>query len=373
MEQSPHRILLVEDNPGDARLLRETLADAAGPDLEIVAVETLGAALEAVKAASYDLLLVDLSLPDSQGLATVDQLYHAALDTPVVVMTGLDDEAVGIEAVRKGAQDYLIKGRADGQTIFRAVHYAIERHRVLTHLRRQSRMQAVGRLTAGVAHEFNNLLAAIIGNLELIELRPELESGTRQVTKNATAVAWRAAQLVSSLRSFSEMQILQPRAIDTGCVTRDVATLVQSSLDDNVRILLELPVSPLWALADPGQLQEAIYQLMANARDALAEGGELTVRIAARTVDPAPPGSEPAAGDYAAITVADNGIGMSRDVVSRAFEPFFTTKEVGKGTGLGLSMVHGFARQSHGFAELSSEPGRGTTATLVLPVTSAPA
>ena len=232
MEQSPHRILLVEDNPGDARLLRETLADAAGPDLEIVAVETLGAALEAVKAASYDLLLVDLSLPDSQGLATVDQLYHAALDTPVVVMTGLDDEAVGIEAVRKGAQDYLIKGRADGQTIFRAVHYAIERHRVLTHLRRQSRMQAVGRLTAGVAHEFNNLLAAIIGNLELIELRPELESGTRQVTKNATAAARRAAQLVSSLRSFSEMQILQPRAIDTGCVTRDVATLVQSSLDD---------------------------------------------------------------------------------------------------------------------------------------------
>lgn len=232
-------------------------------------------------------------------------------------------------------------------------------------LRQAQKMDAVGQLTGGVAHDFNNLLTVISGNIELMEETAELDAELAAPIKKAVR---RGAELTQRLLAFSRKQPLSPQAIDLGELIGGMSDLLRRSLGDEIAIEIEID-HPLWmALADPGQVEAALLNMALNSRDAMVDGGLLT--ISSRNAVIGPDNTDDLVpGEYVVLCVSDTGTGMTAEVRSRAYEPFFTTKEIGKGTGLGLSSVYGFAKQSGGDVRIESQPGIGSKVSLFLPRT----
>ncbi|MHC9418461.1 ATP-binding protein [Sphingomonas citri] len=249
-----------------------------------------------------------------------------------------------------------------------AVELRQQRRRDASELQRQ-RMETLGRLTGGVAHDFNNLLTPIMISLEQLRRHAGDAASTRHVDV-AMAGAERARLLVSRLLAFSRQQQLSPEPVELAGLVDGLMDLIEKSLTPAITMTVAVAAELCAAEADRGQLELAILNLVINARDAMPDGGALRLSVAR---------AEPrhtaglAAGDYVAITVSDTGSGMDAATIARAVDPFFTTKPIGKGTGLGLSMVDGFASQSGGAFVLESEPGRGTSARIVLPCSAGPA
>lgn len=238
-------------------------------------------------------------------------------------------------------------------------------------LRQAQKMEAVGQLTGGLAHDFNNLLQGIIGSLDLIQLRVDAgkTADVARFVRGALSSADRAAAMTHRLLAFSRRQPLDPRPVLANPLVLSMADLLQRTLGEQVTLAFEL-APDLWStMCDPNQLESAVLNLSINARDAMPDGGRLLIRsrnVASDGLD-ARNGEDARGEQYICIEVADNGVGMSAEVVEHAFDPFFTTKSLGQGTGLGLSMVYGFARQSKGRCEIHSKPGEGTTIHLYLP------
>ncbi|MBT3536660.1 MAG: PAS domain S-box protein, partial [Rhodospirillaceae bacterium] len=237
-------------------------------------------------------------------------------------------------------------------------------------LRQSHRMEAVGQLTGGVAHDFNNILAAIIGNLDLIQdSNSPMEESDKQGIAIALRAALRGAELTDRLLAFSRRQELDAKATDINDLLSDFRLLAERTIGADIAIRMKLATG-LWpTMVDAGQLENALLNLAINARDAMPEGGHLIIETANRAlkVDETTNFEDLDPGDYVMITVRDSGSGMSRNVQERVFEPFFTTKEIGKGSGLGLSMVFGFARQTGGQVLIDSVEGEGTTVRIYLP------
>ncbi|MGB6348885.1 MAG: ATP-binding protein [Pseudolabrys sp.] len=235
-------------------------------------------------------------------------------------------------------------------------------------LRQSQKMEAVGQLTGGVAHDFNNLLTIIIGNLGIAK-RGVVEARAERALNNALVGAERAAQLTQRLLAFSRRQPLNPRLIDINKLVVSISDLLTRTLGENIE-LETISGAGLWKVeADASELESTLLNLALNARDAMPEGGKLTIEISNAYLDDEycrhHEGIHP--GQYVLVAVTDSGAGMSRETIDHAFEPFFTTKEAGKGTGLGLSQVYGFIKQSGGHVKIYSEPGEGTTIKLYLP------
>ena len=237
-------------------------------------------------------------------------------------------------------------------------------------LRQSQKMEAVGQLTGGLAHDFNNLLTGVIGGLELLETR--LSQGRLseldRYLRIARAAAERAAALTHRLLAFSRRQTLDPKPTDMNRLVHGMDELVRRTVGPRVTVEVA-GAADLWpVLADPNQLENALLNLCINARDAMPDGGRLTIATENRVLDDTEARElELPAGAYAVLGVTDTGGGMTAEVVARAFDPFFTTKPLGEGTGLGLSMVYGFARQSGGQARIWSRPGDGTKVSIWLP------
>jgi len=238
-------------------------------------------------------------------------------------------------------------------------------------LRQSQKMEAVGQLTGGIAHDFNNLLAGVLGSLELMQARVaqgRFGDVDRYIAAAVTS-ANRAASLTHRLLAFSRRQTLDPKTVDINRLTTSMEDLIRRTVGPSIHV--ETVISGgLWrTLCDANQLENALLNLAINARDAMPEGGRLTIEAANARLDDAYAGRhhEVAAGQYVAVSVTDTGTGMAPNVVAHVFEPFFTTKPIGQGTGLGLSMVYGFAKQSNGYASIYSEVGQGTTVRLYLP------
>ena len=234
-------------------------------------------------------------------------------------------------------------------------------------LHQVQKMDAVGQLTGGIAHDFNNLLTVIIGNLDLS--RSRLPAEIRPAIEQALRAAERGAALTHRLLAFSRRQTLIAEPLDLNRLAADMEDLLRRTLGEHVEIEMKLPAA-LWpALADKSQVENALLNLAINARDAMPDGGKLTIETGNMHLDDdyAAHNADVTPGDYVMLAVTDTGVGMPPDVVERAFEPFFTTKGVGKGTGLGLSMIYGFAKQSRGHVKIYSEVGHGTTVRLYLP------
>ena len=227
-------------------------------------------------------------------------------------------------------------------------------------LRQSQKMEALGQLTGGIAHDFNNLLTVVVGGLDIIAKRAD-EEKLRQYAENALAAAERGARLTGQLLAFSRVQRLEARPTHVAPLIQNMRPLLRNVLGPGIQKKFDLDEEMIPVMADPTQLEVAILNLAINARDAMPEGGVLTIatRIVRGSSDP-----DLNPGRYVELTISDTGTGMTEDVAARAFEPFFTTKEVGKGTGLGLSMVYGMARQSGGTARLDTAPGAGTAVKL---------
>jgi len=237
-------------------------------------------------------------------------------------------------------------------------------------LQQSQKMEAVGQLTGGIAHDFNNLLTGIVGSLDLLQTR--LNQGrTDNVARYINAAmtsANRAAALTHRLLAFARRQPLIPKGVDVNQLVVSLEDLLRRTIGETIDLEITASDGLWWTLCDPNQLESALLNLAINARDAMPDGGRLTISTANVRIDRVTadtPALSP--GDYVCIAVTDSGVGMSAEVAARAFDPFFTTKPIGQGTGLGLSMIYGFARQSDGHATIDSRVGQGTTVRLYLP------
>ena len=236
-------------------------------------------------------------------------------------------------------------------------------------VRQAQKMEAIGQLTGGVAHDFNNILTVITGTIEIlgdaVKDRPHLA----QIADLISAAAARGADLTKHLLAFSRRQPLQPRSTDINALVVDAARLLRPTLGEDIEIESMLAHDLAPALIDPSQLSTAILNLALNARDAMPGGGKLTLETKNAVLDEAYArlNSEVKPGNYVMITVSDTGQGIPSNLLSKVFEPFFTTKDAGRGSGLGLSMVYGFVKQSDGHVSIYSEEGHGTTVKLYLP------
>ena len=244
-----------------------------------------------------------------------------------------------------------------------------ERKALETQLLQSQKMEAIGRLAGGVAHDFNNLLTAIIGNAELLLGTIGREHPASGDIDEILKASLRAADLTRQLLAFGRRQVLAPRVLGVNTVVAGLDKLLRRLVGEHIELLTALAADPDAVKADPGQLEQAVMNLVVNARDAMPEGGKLTIETANIVFED--PYTEEhgtlAPGRYVMLAVSDTGVGMTPETRAHIFEPFFTTKDVGKGTGLGLAMVYGFVQQSGGYIWVYSEPGRGATFKMYLP------
>ena len=236
-------------------------------------------------------------------------------------------------------------------------------------LRQLHKVKSIGQLTGGVAHDFNNLLTVILGNGELLAERLEHRPELGELAGTVVDAARKGATLTHQLLAFARQQPLQPRALDFNDLLTGMRVLLERTLGEETELKLITATGSWNAKVDPTQLESAMLNLCINARDAMPEGGHLTIETDNVTLDQdyADAHAEVEPGPYVMIAISDTGIGMTPEVIDQAFEPFFTTKDVGKGSGLGLSMVYGFIKQSRGHIKIYSEPGEGTTVRMYLP------
>lgn len=244
-----------------------------------------------------------------------------------------------------------------------------DRKRLELQLLHSQKMEAIGKLAGGIAHDFNNLLVVIIGSAELLANAVSDKPALRDLADQVRHAGERAANLTRQLLAFSRKQLLQPKVIDLNAILVDLEKLLGRLIGEDVVLVTQLHDSAVKIKADPGQMEQVVINLVTNARDALVDGGTITLQTSMVVIDEQANhlslGLEP--GCYAKLAVTDNGRGMGEDVVKQAFDPFFTTKEVGQGTGLGLSTVYGIVKQSQGDVTLESVPDRGSTITIYLP------
>ncbi|MEO6581397.1 MAG: PAS domain S-box protein [Sphingomicrobium sp.] len=284
------------------------------------------------------------------------------------------DNARLYQAAQKELADRMLAEaalREFNETLEARVKQEVDRRSEVEEALRQSqKMETVGQLTGGIAHDFNNLLQIVNGNLDILRNKiPEESTQLRRYAERAMVGAERAATLTQRLLAFSRRQPLAPKPIDVNKLVAGMSELLHRTLGETIEV--EAVLAPrLWPVeADPNQLENTIINLAINARDAMAEGGKLTIETQNTHLDEGYAAKHPevSRGQYVVMCITDTGIGMDADTIDRAIEPFYTTKEVGRGTGLGLSMVYGFVKQTGGHLKIYSEPGEGTTVKIYLP------
>ena len=275
-----------------------------------------------------------------------------------------------IHLVRAGRQLDVYKAPVTTGGFLIGVVDQTERMEAEAVIRQVQKMDAIGHLTGGVAHDFNNLLQIISANLELAAGATS-EPRLAERLQNAISAVTRGSRLTGQLLAFARRQALEPKSVDLGRVIRDMSEMLRRTLGENIEVETVI-AGGLWnTLADPGQVEHMLLNLSINARDAMPDGGRLTLEVANAYLDDAYAAAhaEVTAGQYVMLAVSDTGFGMAPDVVARVFEPFFTTKPEGKGTGLGLAQAYGFTKQTGGHIKIYSEPGHGTTVKIYLPRT----
>jgi PAS domain S-box-containing protein len=305
-------------------------------------------------------------------------------DDHQVLTSGTAMTFEGVATSETGIQAYLVTkgvyrdasgtilgifGISHDMTELRQAHEALERTREA--LFRAQKMEAVGQLTGGLAHDFNNVLAVILGNLELLRIHLKGDATGGELIEVVLRAAAHAQELTTNLLAFARRRQLNPQMTDINTLVERMVRLLSRTLPARISMSTDLSADARLAVVDAAALEAAILNVVLNARDAMPKGGSLCLRTArAEVTSPPATDDDPAAGVYAVVEVEDTGVGMTPEILAHVFEPFFTTKTEG-GTGLGLSMVQGFAKQCGGAVSIASTPGNGTTVRIFLPIAAA--
>ncbi len=329
------------------------------------------------------------ALPPDQGPPKYD-LYQPDGRTPLKKEEGTLDRALQGERVRN-AELVIIPRNGPPRTVLSsgqpiadaqgrnlgavvAMQDITERKLLESQLRQAQKMEAIGRLAGGVAHDFNNLLNVILGYSEMVLGEIGTDDPHRARIEQVRKAGERAASLTRQLLAFSRKQVIQPRVLDLGALVAEMEKMLRRLIGEDVELIIRAQAGALRIKADPGQIEQIALNLVVNARDAMPQGGRLTIETAGVDLDERfareHPGARP--GSYVMLAVGDTGCGMTPEIQARMFEPFFTTKEPGKGTGMGLATVYGIVKQSDGYIGVASEPGRGTTFSIYMPPTVEP-
>jgi two-component system, cell cycle sensor histidine kinase and response regulator CckA len=369
----PLRALIVEDRAADADLILRELK-RGGFITTHERVETADALRAALDEHTWDIVLSDYYLPSFDAPGALAVLQASGQDMPFIVVSGSVGEDTAVAAMRAGATDYIMKDRL--QRLPAAVAKALaeaavrrERLQLQQDLARAQKLEAIGRLAGGVAHDFNNVLTAILGSAELLMMDTPPGEHAREEVEIIRDAAARAQDLIRQLLAFSSRQVLQPVVLDLNDLITDLGRMLRRLIGEDLTLDTDLARDLCAVRADPGQVEQVLVNLAVNARDAMPDGGRLAIRT--ENVDVTDGGDVPA-GPYVRIEVTDTGTGMDAPTLARVFEPFFTTKERGKGTGLGLASVYGIVRQSGGHIAVTSTPGVGTSFRIHLPRVDAP-
>ncbi len=314
--------------------------------------------------------------PQAVGALLLFMISIALRDWWVQRLEGelMKEARTGAALLEQSEQQLLTKNEQLAAANLELSKEMIARKHMQEELRHSQKMEAIGQLTGGVAHDFNNLLAVIVGNIDLLEQSLEPDSPERTYTQEATAAANRGAALTGRLLAFSRKQPLDPRPVCINDLLESMTSLLERTLGETIQLRFKLRSNIAPCMIDRLQLENAILNLVINARDAMPGGGSIAIETSNVSLGPRDVAQLPGAveGDYVLIAVRDTGIGMSAAVRERVFEPFFTTKDVGEGSGLGLSMVYGFVKQSGGYVSIESKPGSGTEVRLYIPWTDLP-
>ncbi len=381
----PVRVLHLEDEPKDSRLLKGLLS-ADGIECDMTRVDNEADFRAALEAGGFEIILADHSLPTYDGMSALALARELCPDVPFICVSGSLGEELAIEALKSGATDYVLKQRPArlAPAMRRALQEAAKRanlkraedevRELEARLRHSQKLEAVGQLAGGIAHDFNNLLTVINGYCDRLGTALGDESPLRRDLDLIQRAGHRAAGLTRQLLAFSRRQVLQPQVIDLNAIVLDIDRMLVRLLGEHITIVTNLAPELGSTRADPGQIEQVIMNLSINARDAMPEGGTLTIETGNVDVTPV---DEPRvglrAGPYVSLTIRDAGHGMDEVTLARVFEPFYTTKEQGKGTGLGLPTVYGIVMQSGGNVLIDSAPGAGTTVRVLLPRVETPA
>jgi signal transduction histidine kinase len=383
---APLEILVVDDNKVDREAIKRYLGgyrrDMACNFHEADSAE---GAISLIEKHSYDCVFLDYRLPDMDGISVLKKLYNSETDllnSPVVMLTGDGSESVMLDALRLGAQDYIMKDSITPEALKISIAKAREmyeakraRRQAEEQLQHTKKMDAIGRLTSGISHDFNNLLTAIVGNIHLLRRKMQAGAGAvspEELEKRIDAIELatnRGTELVRRLMVFTRQSALAKEITDPSLCVDDISELLKSTLGGDIIVKTILKEDTWPVMLDISEFENMLINFAVNARDAMPKGGKLTIEVDNITLDESYALRNPDAqqGDYVMIAISDTGTGMSKEVQQRVFEPFFTTKAAGEGTGLGMSMAYGFVQQCGGHIHVYSEEGCGTVFRIYLP------
>ena len=371
--KSPLRILHLEDDSNDAALVQATL-EAGGISCATLCVRNHDDFVAALKKGGVDLILSDCSLPAFDGMSAL-KIAHARWPAiPLIFVSGTLGEERAIESLKSGATDYVLKERLARlvpavRRAMQEVQERAERLRLEAQFIEAQKMEVLGQLAGGVAHDFNNFLAVIMGNGELIASKLGPDSPLRNYAEEIRHASEQAAGLTRQLLVFSRKQTVQPVVLNLNDVVKGLDKMLRRLIGENIEMTVVPGAAIGRVLADSGYIGQVLMNLVVNARDAMPNGGRLTIATNNVTLNEHYTRTHPDAvpGDYVMLSVSDTGTGMTEQVKAHLFEAFFTTKPSGKGTGLGLATCQTIVQQSGGHFAVESEVGKGATLTVYFP------
>jgi two-component system, cell cycle sensor histidine kinase and response regulator CckA len=367
------RILHVEDDPSDVALVQRSLTKAEIP-YTIMHVDSRETFVQALEKEAFDLIISDFQLPSFDGWSALEIVRAKWPEVPFILVSGTLGEDQAVDSLKRGATDYVLKDRLSrlAEAVRRAIKEVRERAdrgRLEAQFIEAQKMEVVGQLAGGVAHDFNNILAVIMGYSDLLMAKLEENSALQKDAQTIRHAAERAAGLTRQLLVFSRKQTIQAVVLDLNAVVVDMEKMLGRLIDANVELAFYLGRNIGRIKADSGYVGQVLMNLVVNARDAMPNGGKITVETADVTVSQTEARAHPGAssGDFVMLSVGDTGTGMTDEVKAHMFEAFFTTKPKGKGTGLGLATCQTIVQQCGGHIAVSSELGRGTTFRVYFP------
>ena len=365
------KILHLEDNPHDVELIHEELL-AKWPDCVIETVSDQSG-FESHLAHAPDLILSDFSIPNFNGLEALRLARNKSAEIPFIFLSGTIGEERAIEALQAGASDYVIKDRPKRlipaiQRALNDARLALERKEVEEQMQRVQRLENIGMLAAGIAHDFNNVLAPVLMGVPLLRMRHPAPAD-QKILANIESSAMRGAGLVKQIMGFAHGIAGEPQLVQPRHPLSDLVGIMEQTMPKNIQVVSEFS-RELWPIrTNPTHLHQILLNLCVNARDAMPNGGTLSLRASNVQLDAVAAAAIPDAkpGPYLKFEVTDTGTGIPPSVAKKMWEPFFTTKDASKGTGLGLATVRSLVQTHGGAITLQTEPGRGTTFSILLP------